>query len=58
MLKLHNRSTEPYISLINVDAENDISVHIGAKFVTYIRNDDSYDYFYYNHESNYYLFYY
>jgi hypothetical protein len=51
MLKLHNRSTEPYISLINVDAENDISVHIGAKFVTYIRNDDSYDYFYYNHEN-------
>jgi len=49
-LELHNRSSEPYISLKSIDVLNDISAHISTKYVIYIRNSKNFKYFYFNEE--------
>jgi len=52
-LKLHNRSSEPYITLKSIDVLNDIFAHISTKYVIYIRNSENFNYFYFNQEGKY-----
>jgi hypothetical protein len=49
-LELHNRSSEPYITLKSIDVLNDIFAHISTKYVIYIRNSENFNYFYFNQE--------
>jgi len=52
-LELHNRSSEPYITLKSIDVLNDIFAHISTKYVIYIRNSENFNYFYFNQEGKY-----